>query len=636
MKRLLLVIICCCIGARLFAQTDTIQLDNIEISASRSPVLYSETIRPVQVIRILQLRNLPVADLPQLLSMLPGVDVRQRGAGDVQSDLSIRGGSFEQTLILLNGIRMNDPQTGHHNLNLPIDLEQADRIELLNGPGSRIYGTNASAGAINIVTNTADENMLRIHLMAGDFSLFSGTVSGNLRTGKARHFLSSAAKSCGGYTNNTDYTEAKAYYHGVFPIAHHRLEVQAGWMNKGFGANSFYSARYPDQYEQTRSKFIALRGLFGQKWQWHPALYWKRHHDRFELFRNEAPAWYASHNFHRTDVAGAELNVNHSSKLGKTSMGIDFRYEHIYSNVLGEIMGDTLQAGGETDGYFTRSAARQLLSIFLDHQYSYKRFAVAAGVLMHYAGGYGTGWYPGIDCSYGILKHTRLYVSGNRSLRLPTFTDLYYKGPMNAGNPDLKPEESWDVEGGLRYETPAIRGHFAAFMRWGEHIIDWVKLPDETVWHTENLTRLNTAGFEVNLQCDLPMLTKEKFFIKQLSISYQYIGMNKPETGYISYYVMDYLKHKAVFTMNHRIWKKISAGWVLAVYDRNGSYTDAVSMQETDYAPYLLMHGKISWNPGPVGLYISLNNIGNTQYRDFSSVEMPGRWVMCGLQLVIK
>ncbi len=620
----------------LSAQIDTIRLDDVEISATRTPVVYSASIRPVQVIKVLQIRDLPVSDLPQLLSQMPGFDLRQRGAYDVQADVSIRGGSFEQTLILLNGIRMNDPQTGHHNLNLPIDLDQADRIEMLNGSGARIYGTNASAGAVNLITNVNNENSLRIQLMAGDFSLFAGSISGNLRTGKARHFISASAKTCSGYIGNTDFYETKAFYHGVYPIHNNQIELQAGMMDKGFGANSFYSAKYPDQYEQTRSEFVSVKGRFGDKWQWHPAIYWKRQHDRFELFRDEAPAWYTSHNYHMTDVAGAELSVSTNTRLGKTSIGADFRYEHIYSNVLGESLKDTIVAPGEDKGFFLRAADRSLISAFIDHQYSIGRFSFGAGLLMHYADGFGTGWYPGLDVSMLVAKNTRVYVSGNRSLRLPTYTDLYYKGPSNKGNPNLLPEETWDIESGLRYENKAFSGYAAVFYRYGNHIIDWVKQPGETVWHTENMTKLNTTGLEIQWKCNLPALINKKFFLRNIVLSYQWIGMNKPTTDYISYYVMDYLKHKAMLTINHRIWKNISAGWVLGVYDRAGSYTDASTAQEIAYKPYILIHGKISWNAGPVGFYMSLNNIANTRYRDFSSVEMPGRWFMCGLQIEIK
>jgi iron complex outermembrane receptor protein len=636
MKRLLLVILFSAYLCGLRAQSDTIRLNDVEISADRVPMLYSSSIRPMQVITLSSLQSMPVNDLTQLLTQIAGFDIRKRGAGDIQADLSIRGGSFEQTLIMLNGLRMNDPQTGHHNMDLPVELDQANRIELMSGAGARIYGTNASAGAVNLITEASGENSLQLNLQAGDFGTFGMSAAGNLKTGKAKHFISGVARTCDGYTANTDFYELKAFYHGIYPLAKNRLELMTGYMNKGFGANSFYSAKYPDQYERTRMEMVALKGSFGKKLQWHPAVYWKRHHDRFELFRDEAPSWYTNHNYHMTDVIGIELNANFNSILGKTSVGADYRYEHIYSNVLGELMRDTLIAPGETSGFFTRSSDRPLISMFIDQQYSFKRLALAGGVLMQYTNTTGAGWYPGLDVAFRIAGNLRIFASVSRSLRLPTYTDLYYKGPSNVGNPDLKPEQSWEAESGLRFENKAIQTSLTGFYRKSNNTIDWIRLSGEIVWHTQNLTQLITAGAEVKFACNLPALAKRKIFIHNINFAWQWISMSKPSTDVISYYVLDYLKHKITLGFDHIIWKNIGAGWTAAYYDRAGSYTDPANGGECVYQPYVLLNGKIYWKSGPVGLSISVNNFGNVQYRDISSVEMPGRWVMGGLSIVIK
>lgn len=619
-----------------FAQTDTIHLQTLEISSTRTPMMLTSSVRPLEILNQAQLRSLPAPDLPQLLSYTLGFDVRQRGAGDVQADISVRGGSFEQTLILLNGISMNDPQTGHHNLDLPVDPAHVERIELLNGPGTRTYGTNAFAGAINIITDVPQEPTMKISLSAGDYSLYSGYLSGGFRTGKIRHFIGAGAKSCDGYTDNTDFRESRAFYHGMLPLKKGNLQLQAGALDKSFGANSFYSAMYPDQFERVRSEFAALNGTLGTKVRFQPSLYWKRYHDRFELFRDEAPAWYKSHNYHMTDILGADLSVSLASKLGRTAVGTNFRFEHIYSNVLGEPMGRIINAPGEEDGFFTNEASRSLFSVFADHQYSKGIFSMGAGVLLHYAESFGTGLYPGADLSFRILKDTRIYTSFNRALRLPTFTDLYYKGPVNLGNPDLVPEESWDLEIGLRYDGRGITGRLSGFSRFGNHLIDWVKLPGETKWHSDNLTKLTTMGMEAQIKCDFPEITGKDLFIREASLSYQWVTMTKPVTGFISYYVMDYMKHKLVLNFQHRIWRNLSASWVLSYRDRAGSYSEVTTGQEVAYPAYFLADGKLNWTKGPVSFWVSLNNITNARYRDISSVLMPGRWIMCGLQIELK
>jgi vitamin B12 transporter len=618
-----------------FAQIDTVNLGRIEISSTRTPKLYSENIRPVSVISSQQIELSPVNNLQDLLEYALGFDIRQRGVNGAQADVSMRGGSFEETLILLNGIRINDPQTGHHNLDLPIDLGHIERIEFLNGPGTRIYGTNAFSGAINIITSDEQTNKLKISVLGGDFGLFSGTLSGNFNTGKVAHYISLGGKTCEGYIKNTDFREGNAFYQGTLHMGTNNIELQAGYMNKSFGANSFYSAKYPDQFENTRTEFAAIKGFFGGRFRITPSIYWRRHHDRFELFRNDAPTWYKNHNYHMTDALGGEINASCNSVIGKTSVGVEYRYEHIYSNVLGELMTDTMEAPGEYNGFFIRAASRSLLSAFLDHQVTIKKINLSAGLMLHYSEPFGLGFYPGIDVAYEIKKGFSIYITANRALRLPTYTELYYTGPINIGNSNLKPEESWDFEGGLKFDISGFRGHIAGFYRMGYHLIDWIKYEGETIWHSDNLTQINTSGIEAGVTLNFAKILGHKFWLDEAGFSYQWLTMSKPNKDFISYYILDYLKHKAVLTINHRIWKNIGASWGLIYHDRAGTYTDAATGNEEPYKPYLLFDGKLIWDIKTLNIFVSVNNIFGTHYRDFSSVIMPGRLMSCGIRVEI-
>ncbi len=618
------------------AQTDTVRLEPLEISSSRTPMLLHSSIRPMGLLSHVQIQSLPGSDLPQLLSYAIGFDIRHRGPADIQADISVRGASFDQTLVLLNGLCMNDPQTGHHNMNLPVDMAHIDRIEFISGPGTRLYGTNAFAGAVNFITEVPDKAGLKISLAAGDFGLFTGYLSGSFRTGKLRHFFGAGARTCEGYTTNTDFTENKLYYHGLLPLKTGSVQLMAGLLNKAFGANSFYSAKYPNQFERIQSEFVALKLSTGRNVRLQPSLYWKRHADHFELFREDAPAWYTTHNNHRTDILGADLNLSFRSVIGTTSLGINLRYDHIHSNVLGELTGHSLPVPGDPDAQFTRAGERCLLSLFVDQQFQFRRFKLSAGALLHYTADFGAGVYPGLECAYTLSRSVQLYASLNRALRLPTFTDLYYQGPVNTGNPDLLPEESWDTESGLKYEGKGIEGRFCGFFRLGEHLIDWVKYPGDTKWRSANLTRLNTYGIEGQVRLNFPALLKKNFFLTEASLSYQWIDMKKPTTDFISYYVLDFLKHKVVLSMQHGILKNLSGAWTLSYRDRAGSYSDLSSGLEKDYTPYLLLDGKIRWDLGPIDFWIGVNNITNTRYRDISSVLMPGRWVSGGLQIELQ
>lgn len=620
----------------LTAQTDTIRLNPLEICSSRTPMLLNAAVRPIGIMTLQQIKSLPGSDLPQLLSFTPGFDIRQRGPADVQTDLSVRGGSFEQTLVLLNGICMNDLQTGHHNMNLPVDLAHLSRVEYISGPGTRLYGTNAFAGAVNFISDVPDSAGMKISLGAGDFGLFTGYLSGSFRTGKVRHFMGAGARRCEGYTHNTDFTENKLFYHGLLPLKTGSVQLMAGLLNKAFGANSFYSAKYPDQFERIRSEFVAVKMSLGTKVRLQPILYWKRHTDHFELFRGEAPAWYTQHNNHLTDQLGADLNLSFRTRIGTTSLGTNLRYDHINSNVLGVLTGDSQPVPFDDNAHFTYADDRLLLSMFVDQHLRIRRFNISAGFLVHYAQRFGAGVYPGFECAFQLNRIFSIYGSVNRALRLPTFTDLYYQGPVNTGNPDLVPEQSWDSETGFRWEHPGISGHVCGFYRFGENMIDWVKYPGDVKWHSDNLTQLQTYGLEASVQLDIPHITGKPIFLTNMGFSYQWIGMQKPTTDFISYYVLDYLKHKAVLSIQHRILKKLSASWVVSYRDRAGTYSDAGTGVEQDYKPYVVVDGKLYWDLGPVDFFLSVNNITNTRYRDISSVLMPGRWVSGGLEIEIK
>ena len=187
------------------AQTDTVFINEVVIKADKPTAFRMEGNRIIQIITKEQINNLPVRSLNELLEYTMNADVRKRGADEVQADISLRGGSVEQTLILLNGVRINDPQTGHHNLDIPVELSQVARIEILEGSGARQYGANAFCGVINIVTDQPGKNFLRLDLMGGMYGLYDGALSGGYATKSSTGFISLSNKKCSGYTRNTDY-----------------------------------------------------------------------------------------------------------------------------------------------------------------------------------------------------------------------------------------------------------------------------------------------------------------------------------------------------------------------------------------------------------------------------------------------
>ena len=280
-----------------FAQTDSSKvsmkydLDEVEVSAQRAPAMYSQVARIVSVINRDEIEAAPVQSIQELLEYALSVDVRQRGVHGVQADISVRGGSFDQTLILLNGINISDPQTGHHALDLPVSLKNIQRIEILEGPAARVFGPNAFSGAINIITNAEGKTNIKVDFAGGQYKLADLNLSGNLSSKNWDQFVAFNRISSDGYIDNTDFKTWNAFYQTKLDTKPGTIQFQVGHTNKAFGANSFYTANYPNQFEETKTNFASLKFETGEKIHLIPSIYWRRHQDRFELFRSEPSTW---------------------------------------------------------------------------------------------------------------------------------------------------------------------------------------------------------------------------------------------------------------------------------------------------------------------------------------------------------
>lgn len=609
-------------------------LDEIEVTASRAPMLYSQVARIITVIGQREIERAPVESIQEMLENVAGMDIRQRGAGGVQADISIRGGSFDQTMILLNGINITDPQTGHHNLNLPVSLSQIERIEILEGPAARAYGPNAFSGAINIVTKSPSGNSLAAELSAGNFGFLNTGVSGGFKTGQLSHLLSGNLKKSDGYIENTDFSDLTFFYSAGFQSYSGRLALQLGVSDKEFGANSFYTPVYPEQYEQTRTTFSSVKWESNKPLHFSPAFYWRSHTDKFMLFRNEAPDWYKNHNYHRTDVAGVNLNAWILWLGGKTAFGTDFRWENILSNVLGDELETPKNVRGE-EAFYSKSKNRSLASLFLEHSWLNEKWSFSAGVMANHISESGTGirFFPGIDISFQVIPAVKWVASWNASMRMPTFTDLYYSGPTNIGNPNLKPEKTSAVESGFKFSSDVIHGHVVFYHRKGKNLIDWVKKENDELWKSMNHTELNSSGAEIHLQC-FPAKQLVDFLPGQVRFSYHFNHQEKEETALISYYVLDNLRHKFITSVNQNISKGLSANVNFIFQKREGTFTrfrNGHYVGETGYEPFWLVDTKISYQRNKFRLFVSLNNLFDKDYFDLGNIVQPGRWVKAGI-----
>ena len=611
-------------------------VDDIEVTASRAPLALGQAARMVTVLTRDDIQAAPVQSINDLLKYAAGVDVRQRGPLGAQTDVGIRGGTQEQMTILLNGINICDPQTGHNAFDLPCSLSDIERIEILEGPAARVYGTSSLMGAVNIVTKNrplpaspAGKEQLAIRAEGGSFGYFSAEASiSKLSTLNAT--LSTCFTRSDGYSRaksgalNADYSGFKAFYQGRYSSpsgeAGRGLYWHAGVSTKGFGSNTFYSAKFDEQYERTTKVFAALQGdVEAGMFHFHPSLYWNRSHDRFELIRGDESK--VPFNHHRTDVFGLNLNSWFDWTLGRTAFGAEFRNEDIVSGNLGEPL-------SEPHGRYLFGLNRTNLSLHLEHNILLSRFTLSAGFIA-----IKNTWnempftlYPGVDASYRIGDNWKVYASYNESLRMPSFTELYYSVGGHKADKYLKPEELRAVEGGIKYLTPRLTARLSVFHHHQRNTIDWVldTRDPEAVWQSVNLTRINTLGVETDVNCQLSILN--------FQLAYCYLHQQKDDLPNLqSRYSLEYLRHKLTASVQMPLTKQLGLTLKYRFQDRMGNYTDTEGQQQS-YHPYSVVDARLAWTADHYALYMEANNLLGKRYVDYGNVRQPGAWLIAGVK----
>ncbi|MBQ6746001.1 MAG: TonB-dependent receptor [Bacteroidaceae bacterium] len=614
------------------------ELEEVEVTSSRAPLTLGQSARLVTVLDREAIAAAPAQSVNDLLKFAAGVDVRQRGPIGAQTDISVRGGTNEQITILLNGININDPQTGHNAADFPVDISDIERIEVLEGPAGRVYGTSSLVGAINIVTRKDTQIGADVHVEAGSFGYVSGGGRVNLPSNKLHNQFSSSYTRSDGYSRsqagalNSDFNTLKLFYQGRYENADLSLLWHAGFSNKNFGSNTFWSAKYDDQFEHTSKIFTAVqaetKGLFHFK----PSIYWNRSHDRFELFRgSEAKVPF---NYHRTDVFGINLNSYIEWPLGKTAFGAEFRNEDIVSTNLGEPLQKPLTIRG-TDRQYSVGLNRSNLSFHLEHNLLLNNFTLSAGVIA-----VKNTWnempfrlYPGIDASWQFSRHFKVYASFNTSLRMPSFTELYYSVGGHQADKYLKPEEMQAYEAGVKYLSGGLRGSVSVYHHHGINMIDWIKdtrQGEDAVWQSVNHTKLNALGVEASLVLYFLHLLPAQHFLHQFSISYSYIDQDKDLEPYLqSQYALEYLKHKLVMQADLQLLRHLSLHISYRYQERKGNYQDLTGAVKP-YGSYSLVDARLSWKAKHYQLYFEVNNLFDKIYNDYGNVPQPGRWMMLG------
>ena len=620
------------------------QLDEVNVTASRAPLTRSQQARMVTVLTQKDIAAAPVQSVNDLLKYAVGVDVRQRSPIGAQTDVSIRGGNDEQITILLNGINICDPQTGHNAFDLPVDLSDIKRIEILEGPAGRIYGTSSLLGAINIVTYPPGHSSISAHAEGGSYGYFSAGGRVNVAKRNWNNQISGSYTRDDGFSRNkaghlnNDYQGGKTFYQGNYDDPNILVNWYAGLSTKNWGSSTSYSSLYDDQFEHTFKTYTAVQaenktGIFHLK----PSIYWNRSMDRFELFRGAANKY--PFNYHRTDVYGVNLNGYFDWLLGRTAIGTEIRNEDLVSSNLGEPLENPRPIHG-TGLQYKKGLNRTNIQFVLEHNILLRRFTLSAGLIAvkNSSANMSMRIYPGVDVSYRIGNNWKVYASFNTSLRMPSFTELYYSVGGYQADPHLKPEELSAFETGIKYNAQGITGKASIYHNHYKNLIDWIYdgSKDEKgspVWKSVNFGEINSLGVETALDFNFLQLIPSQHFIKNFKLSYSYINQSKHErAGIQSIYALEYLKNKFATDLELNLWRNLNLGLQYRIQHRMGYYVDTKGHTHA-YGTYGILDGKLSWKKKNWNAYVGANNILDKNVVEVGNVPQPGFWLIAGLSL---
>ena len=604
------------IAVNVIAHSQETQIDLKEITVVSSPRIelpFSENSKTIQVISKEEIIESPANNVAELLQQVAGIDIRRRGVSGMQADLHIRGGGFDQTLLLIDGIKVEDAQTGHHTMNMALPIEVIERIEIIKGSASRVYGQNAFSGAINIITSKVAENMTSVSLESGSYKQQNASVTISRKNEDQSVLFHYSNNSSDGHKYNTDYKNENYFLKNSFEIKGLPIDMISSFNERKFGANGFYaSPEAIDQYEETQASLLGFSTkIISNNFIIKPKLYWKRNQDMYVYLRDN-PSVYR--NLHITNKIGAELNGSYESNNGITGFGVDISSIKLSSNNLGE-------------------RKRTMVNLFLEHQMKFaeNKIDVTPGVAFSYFSDVSTNqnyqnnffrnffMYPGIDIGYELNDDVKLYSNVGYTYRVPTYTDLFYTSPTTIGNENLKPEKAFTKEIGINYTKDNFDFTFTLYNRDASDVIDYVKNVESAPWEAFNIREINTEGYELGLTYNFYVAA---FLNHSIKIGYSNIKDDLKQTDFnFSRYALNSLKNHLTTSYSFEIKKNLKSSIVYKYAERNSG------------EDYSIMDFKVSYTLKNYKLYVTGNNLFDTVYSETNLVEMPGRNVLVGINV---
>ena len=566
------------------------QHETVIVTGTYDPIPLQESDRNVEVQNVAPDRALLANTPVDFLQLDSSIDLQQRAPNGIQADMSIRGTNFGQTLILLNGLRISDVQTGHYSMDLPIPMAAIDHIEILQGAGSTLYGSDAVGGVVNFVTRVPEPADFAVRLGIGNFGTNQQRADGTFVLGPWSQSVSFSRDFSDGFTYDRDYRDLEFGSNTHLKESVGATDITLGFADRPYGADQFYGNF--NSFEHTKVWFAGLHQTFGD--QTEVDFGYRRHSDLFVLFRDN-PSYFT--NRHVDDSTQAD--IRRWEKLGlntRLHYGAEVIHDGIDSNNLG-----------------LHNRTRGSAFVALDVR-ALSRFSFSVGAREEVFGGGQADFSPSLTAGYWLTTRLRLHGSVTHAFRLPSYTDLYYHDPGNVGNPNLKPEKAWDYEGGADWDfTRHLRAAVNIFELREQDVIDYVRSDPNAVYVATNFDKLNYTGAEVSL----------KYY--GLAVSYTALhGTFNVSQVLESKYTAYYPSHEAVVSwegsLKHNILLRTRIGGV----------------QRYNMDPYGLWDVYAAWSRNHVRPYFQLTNITNTVYQEVAGVAMPKRSVLGGIELRLK
>ncbi len=589
--------------------------ETMVVLGSATPVPLAESTRSVEILPV-KGESLAAESPQDFLRTESSVFLEERGAGGGQADLVLRGGSFEQTLVLLDGFRINDAQTSHHNLDLPVPLEAMDSIQVLEGAGSTLHGVDALSGVVDFLTAAPDHDSIFLRAGEGSFESNEETLMGGATRGRWSGRVTAERNFSTGFMTDRDYRNEDASTENWIGSRFGVSDLLFATSDRSFGANQFYGD-YPS-WERTKGWFGGVRQELGSRTE--AAFAYRRHTDDFVLFRDD-PAIYE--NNHIDGSWQGLLRRTENLPAGAVLlMGLEEDGDSINSyNFSGGVRSFAL-------GIHARNRGAGYVDV--DLRPAKRRWSLSAGAREEiFSGGAQAVFSPELAGSFRVANSLKLRASGGYGFRIPTYTDLYYSDPSTLGNAKLKPESAWSGDAGVDW-TPSSKLTLSVtgFYSRQHDTIDYVKsatvpnmyLPagcPANIWCADNLNGLQFTGVEATFTW-IPR--------KSQMVRIAWTGLHGAQSalhGLESEYVFNYPVENI-----RAEWR-----WALA---HNFAIDNAVQIaQRYQQTVYPVWNVEATHTTGRIQPYLRLTNLSNTGYQEITGVNMPSRTIFGGVAIVL-